>query len=73
MADGQLAKAFVLAKKAGLSRDDRIDLAQIVTGRDEIRSWSELGPAETEKVLDHLAGFFYVRFLVCEREGVTDE
>jgi hypothetical protein len=65
--NARLAKAFVLAREVGLTRDDRIELARVVTGRDEIGSWSHLSESEVEKVLDSLAGFVFVSWLLCER------
>jgi len=50
-----------------LSRDDRIELARVVTGREEVGSWSHLSDGEVEKVLDSLAGFVFVSWLLCER------
>jgi hypothetical protein len=70
--NGRLAKAFVLAREVGLTRDDRIDLARVVTGREEVGSWSHLSDVEVERVLDSLAGFVFVSWLLCER-GASDD
>ena len=59
----QLLKLFALATQIGLTRDDRVDLAEQTLRRD-ITSWSELTPEETTRMLDTLTGYINVAWLM---------
>jgi len=60
--------AFTLADEIGLTRDDRLDLAEILLRRD-VASWSDLDEAELSRLLDALHGWIYVNALVAHHVG----
>lgn len=61
-----LARLQILAKGCGLSRDDRLDLAHVILGR-EVESWSELSLGEAKRLTDALEGFAFVVHLQAEQ------
>jgi len=58
----KLKKALVLAREAGLSRDDRLDLASHLYGH-PVASWKALSDDDLDRLLDHLSGWFMVEHL----------
>jgi hypothetical protein len=64
------AKLFAHAKRFGMSRDERIDLAEIVLRRD-VGSWKSLSDREVERMLDVLEGAALVIHLLQQRDPRT--
>jgi len=59
-------KLFHLADEIGLTRDERIELAQFLLRRD-ITSWSQLDAEQVDRMLDCAEGFLLVTFLLTQR------
>lgn len=59
----QFKRAMALAGKFELTRDDRIDLAEMLLKRD-IDSWARLTESELVRLIDALQGTEYVLHLV---------
>lgn len=59
-------KLFLLADEVGLSRDDRIELAQYLLRRD-ITSWKQLDEAQVCRLLDALEGHQLISELAAQR------
>lgn len=59
----RFVKAMTQARNFGLTRDDRIDLAEYLLRRD-IQSWTELTEDQLSRVLDALDGCSYILHLV---------
>lgn len=59
-------KLMVLAKEAGLTRDDRIELGRAILWRD-ITSWSQLDDAQVLRLLDALEGHSKIEWLLRNR------
>ena len=55
-------KAMAYAKTYGLSRQDRLDLAEIILRRD-VTSWKDLDDDQLTRVLDSLEGFALISHL----------
>lgn len=55
-------KVHALARTLGLSRDDRMDFAQMLLWRD-ISSWNELTGEQIDRLLDALEGYVLVAYL----------
>lgn len=62
MNPAKLRLAFQLADECGLSRSDRIDLAEILLAQD-VPSWKALEEPAMNRLLDAMRGFLYVRHL----------
>lgn len=62
----QLQRLQVLAKACALSREERLDLAYVLLGR-ELKSWNELTLREAQRISDALEGFAYVAHLQAEQ------
>lgn len=56
-------KAFALADELGLSRSDRIELAQTLLWRD-LDTWQHLTDEQVSRLLDALEGFILVSHLL---------
>jgi hypothetical protein len=65
-ADARRRKLFHLADLVGLSREERIELAQIMLRRD-ITSWKQLDDDQIVRMLDALEGYEKVKFLLESR------
>jgi hypothetical protein len=61
-------KIYMLARELGLTREDRIDLAEKLLWRD-VESWKDLAEPEIGRMLDALEGFELISFLRAERFG----
>lgn len=59
-------KLYATAKRIGLTRGDRLDLAEYVLRRD-VASWSSFSVAEVDRMLDTLEGFALVYWLLTGR------
>lgn len=59
---GMRRLAFVLASEAGLTRDDRLDLAEVLLRRD-VGSWKELDVDDLARLLDALKGYQFIAHL----------
>jgi hypothetical protein len=55
-------KAMVYADRYGLTRDDRIALAETLLWRD-VTSWTQLSEEQLDRLLDALEGYALVGFL----------
>lgn len=64
--DDRRRKAYTLAKEIGLSRDERMALAEYVLRRD-ITSWKQLSDSQMSRLLDSMEGFTYVHSLILQR------
>jgi hypothetical protein len=64
----RLRKALAYAKTYGLTRDDRLGLAEIILRRD-VTSWKQLDRAELDRLLDALEGYALIAHL---RSGQTE-
>lgn len=62
-------KAYALATDIGLTRDERIALAQIVIFNEEITSWRQLSDGQMGRLLDALEGYVYVNHMLVDRLG----
>ena len=56
-------KTYLLAKEIGLSRADRMDLAEAVLVHD-VNSWSDLDEQEIGRIADALNGYAAISHLV---------
>ena len=57
MADGHYRRmSFAIAKRLGLTRDDRLGLASMILLRD-IESWKPLTEADFQRLADALRGY----------------
>lgn len=61
--------SLIKANQAGLTRDDRLELAQVIL-RDGITSWNQLDNTDCRRLHDALDGFAYVAHLHIEK-GMT--
>ena len=55
-------KLFLVAKEIGLTRDERIELAQYLLRRD-ITSWKQLDEEQVLRLLDAIEGYSLIRQL----------
>lgn len=55
-ADARRRKAFMVAQQIGLSRNDRLELAEYILRRD-VRSWKDLDDIQISRLLDAMEGF----------------
>ena len=62
-------KLFVYADAFGLTRDERIGLAEMILRRD-IGSWKNLTDAQVDRMLDALEGCALVMHLMQQRSPV---
>lgn len=60
-------QAYALATECGLTRQDRIDLAEMLLKRDCV-SWKSLSENEIGRLVDAMQGFAYVHFLLTQRQ-----
>jgi hypothetical protein len=60
------AKAFALAKEIGLTRDERIELAEIILWRD-CESWKHLSDPQIKRLLDAMEGYITITALLALR------
>ncbi len=58
---------FLLADMIGLTRDERIELTQVMLRRD-ITSWKQLDDVQVLRMLDVLEGYEKVRWLLDVRQ-----
>jgi hypothetical protein len=58
----KLTKAMIYARTYGLTRDDRLELAEILLRRD-VASWKDLDENQLVRLLDALEGFALVNHL----------
>lgn len=65
-------KMFVLAREIGLTRDERLALAEILLRRD-IQSWKDLDDDQVVRCLDALEGFQLIEALLSQRPPITPE
>ncbi len=63
----KLRKARSYATSHGMSRDERIDLAEIILRRD-ISSWADLTEPQVERLLDAFEGHTLIRHLLDSRQ-----
>ena len=56
-------KAMAYAKTYGLSRQDRLDLAEMILRRD-VTSWKDLDEDQLTRMLDALEGFSLISHLL---------
>lgn len=68
VAEAKRRKLYGSAKEIGLTRSDRIDLAQYLLRRD-ITSWTQLTAAQVDRLLDALEGFVLVGYLLASHGG----
>lgn len=61
-------KLYMEAKRIGLCREDRIDLARMILRRD-VTSWTELNEEQTTRMLDALEGFVLINWILVGRPG----
>lgn len=59
-------QAHALASEMRLTREERIDLAEMLLKRD-VGSWTALDEDETRRLVDALQGFAYIHFLMQQR------
>lgn len=59
-------KLYMEAKRIGLSRDDRIELAQVILRRD-ITSWKDLDDDQAIRMLDAIEGFALINWMLVGR------
>jgi hypothetical protein len=59
-------KIFLLADALGLTRDERIELAEVILRRDLV-SWKQLDDAQVDRMLDVLEGAAMVIELLRQR------
>ena len=65
-------KAFSLAKRLGMSRDERIELAQMLLADEAIESWSDLTDPQALRLLDGLEGFVLIQAQILNRPPITE-
>lgn len=68
--DGPLArrrKLFVYADALGMSREERIDLAEFVLRRD-ITSWKQLDDTQVLRLLDCFEGHALITWMLSQRQ-----
>lgn len=65
-------KAFALADALGLTRDERIDLAETLLWRD-LESWQHLSDEEVSRLLDAMEGGLLIAQLFAMRHDATLE
>jgi hypothetical protein len=56
----------MLSKEMGLTRDERIDLSQMILRRD-VTSWKQLDDAQVTRMLEALEGYLLVSALFLQR------
>lgn len=61
--DSRLVKALALARDIGLTREDRMDLAEKLLWQD-CTSWKQLDPAQVDRLLDALEGYESISWLL---------
>lgn len=66
MTGAKLRKLFSYAKAFGLTREDRLGLAEVLLRRD-ISSWSDLDDTQINRMLDALEGATLVMALMAQR------
>lgn len=59
-------KLFMLANNAGMSREERIDLAEYLLRRD-IDSWKDLTDMQVGRLLDAFEGHALINYLLSQR------
>ena len=59
-------KLFVLARKIGLTRDERMEITKAMLWRD-IVSWKDLDDAQVDRMLDALEGHIFVTWTLMNR------
>lgn len=64
-----LTSLIIKATQAGLTRDDRLEVAEVVLRRD-VRSWKDLSNDDCRRLHDALDGFGYIAHLLIEK-GMT--
>ena len=65
--NARLRKALIYAKQYGLTRDDRMSLAQTLLWRD-VTSWTQLSDEQLIRLLDALEGHALVSHLIRDRQ-----
>lgn len=66
--DAQLRRLQTLASKCALSRDDRMELADVLLRRDQpVTTWNGLTLREAQTLSDALEGFAYIAHLQAEQ------
>lgn len=56
-------KAFQIAQRLGLDRDDRLELARVLLWCD-VESWKDLDDSQIRRILDALEGFALVNYIL---------
>lgn len=64
--DARRRKLMMLAKEMGLTRDERIELSQMILRRD-ITSWKQLDDDQVIRMLDALEGHLLITALLLQR------
>ena len=67
--DPKLLKLFMYADTFGLTRDERLELAQMILRRD-ITTWKTLEPAQIDRMLDAFEGATLLFHLLQQRAVV---
>ncbi len=65
-AEARRRKVYMLAKQLRLSREDRLQLAEVLLWRD-VPSWSALTDDEIARLLDAFEGYALIAHLLAER------
>lgn len=64
--DARRRKLMMLVAEIGLTRDERIDLSQMILRRD-ITSWKDLDDTQVTRMLEALEGYLLVSALFLQR------
>ena len=65
-AEARRRKVYMLAKQLRLTREDRLQLAEVLLWRD-VPSWSALTDAEIGRLLDAFEGYALIAMLIDQR------
>lgn len=57
----------MLAKQLGLTREERLQLTEVLLWRD-VPSWGSLSDAEVQRVLDAIEGYALISHALSERQ-----
>lgn len=66
MTEKQRKRLFACAGELGFDRQERIDLAQVILGR-ELTSWSHVTDEEADRLVDCFDGYDKITYILTSR------